>query len=140
MHPTALDLGFSVAALCAALLVTRMPLMSIVTNDTKLAMPTLSVPRGQPRFIGWRQRALARVAVRLSKLFGPRERRAFGILMYHRIAEPVDGFSTPTWNVPPRLFATQLNGLLDLDWKPVPLREVLDFHRKGSRCRGRHLS
>jgi peptidoglycan/xylan/chitin deacetylase (PgdA/CDA1 family) len=131
MHPTALDLGSSVAALRAGLLVTRMPLMSIVTNETQLALPTLSIPRGQPRRIGWRQQALARLAVRMNKLFGPREQRAFGILMYHRVAEPVDGFPTPTWNVPPGLFAAQLTGLLDLGWKPVPLREALESHLQG---------
>jgi hypothetical protein len=108
-----------------------MPLMSIVTNETQLALPTLSVPRGEPRRIGWRQRALARMAVRMNTLFGPRERQAFGILMYHRVAEPVEGFPTPTWNVPPRLLAAQLTGLLDLGWKPIQLREALDSHQQG---------
>ena len=105
--------------------------MSIVTNEPQVELSPLNVPRGQPRRIGWRQQALARLAVWLNSTFGPRERHAFGILMYHRIAEPVDGFPPPTWNVPPRRLAEQLAGLLDLGWRPITLRHALDCYQQG---------
>jgi peptidoglycan/xylan/chitin deacetylase (PgdA/CDA1 family) len=104
--------------------------MPIVAEEPSVAIsPT--IPRGQPRQIGWKQRALANVAVRLNGLLGPRERQAFGILMYHRVAEPVEGFPPPTWNVTPRQLAEQLGGLLALGWKPVPLREALSRREQG---------
>lgn len=104
--------------------------MPNVAGNAALISPP-RVPRGRPRQIGWRQRALAQMAVCLNRLFGPRERQAFGILMYHRVAEPVEGFPRPTWNVPPRRLAEQLAGLLDLGWQPSPLSHVLDHHRHG---------
>jgi hypothetical protein len=81
--------------------------MSIVAKQIPLALPLRRVPRGTPRRIGWRQIALGRMAARLNRLLGPREQQAFGILMYHRVTEPVEGFPPPTWNVPPRALAKQ---------------------------------
>ena len=102
--------------------------MPSVAEDVVAKSPP-PVPRGRPRQIGWRQRTLGRMAAGLSTVLGPRERQALGILMYHRVAEPVEGFPRPTWNVPPRRLAEQLAGLLDLGWRPLPLSQVLDNHR-----------
>ena len=104
--------------------------MPSLTEET-FVTATPRIPRGQPRQIGWRQRLLARMAAHLNGLLGPRARQAFGILMYHRVAAPIEGFPEPTWNVPPRRLAEQLAGLLDLGWKPLPLRQILDAHRSG---------
>jgi peptidoglycan/xylan/chitin deacetylase (PgdA/CDA1 family) len=56
---------------------------------------------------------------------GPREKHAFGILMYHRVVDPVPGKPRPTWNVPPWLFERQLSGLLRRGWQPWPLKQLL---------------
>lgn len=84
------------------------------------------VPRGQPRRVGFAQHALAGIAAGMSELCGPRRGQGFGILMYHRTCDAPRGFARPTWNVPPERFRQQLVGLLRRDWKPVPLRSVLE--------------
>ncbi|MEX2175330.1 MAG: polysaccharide deacetylase family protein [Pirellulaceae bacterium] len=91
----------------------------------------LAVPRGRPRRIGLPQRALAGFATTLSELCGPRETEAFGILMYHRICEPIAGRAQPTWNVSPARFEQQLEGLLRRGFEAWPLREVLAHRRDG---------
>jgi peptidoglycan/xylan/chitin deacetylase (PgdA/CDA1 family) len=89
------------------------------------------VPRGKPRQIGLPQRALAGFATTMSELMGPRQTDSFGILMYHRVADPVAGLPRPTWNVPPERFAQQLEGLLVRGYEAWPLREVLAHRREG---------
>jgi peptidoglycan/xylan/chitin deacetylase (PgdA/CDA1 family) len=84
------------------------------------------VPRGMPQRQTWKRRASIAAARMLTRCFGPRLTDAFGILMYHRIADPVPGLLPPTWNVPPALFEQQLVGLLRRGWRPMPLREVLE--------------
>jgi peptidoglycan/xylan/chitin deacetylase (PgdA/CDA1 family) len=87
-------------------------------------------PRGNVRQVGWKRLALGCVAAVVNDCLGPREKQAFGILMYHRIANPPPGQPPPTWNVPPRLLERQLAGLLGRGWVAWPLRQVLDFvHR-----------
>jgi peptidoglycan/xylan/chitin deacetylase (PgdA/CDA1 family) len=77
------------------------------------------------------QRALGGVATTISEMLGPRETHAFGILMYHRIAEPIPGRAEPTWNVPPELFRQQLEGLCDRGFVAWPLAKVLRHMRDG---------
>jgi peptidoglycan/xylan/chitin deacetylase (PgdA/CDA1 family) len=91
----------------------------------------LPVPHGRPRRIGLPQRALAGFATTMSEILGPRETAGFGILMYHRIIEPIPGRAKPTWNVPPSLFEKQLEGLLSRGFECWPLREVLGHVREG---------
>ena len=88
------------------------------------------IPRGRPRRIGVPQRALAGFATTISSILGPRETAAFGILMYHRITEPVPGFARPTWNVAPERFREQLEGLIKRGFEAWPLREVLVHQRQ----------
>ena len=90
------------------------------------------VPHGLPRPVAPRELAATGLAAVLNDLFGPRERRAFGILMYHRVVNPPPDQPARTWNVPPALFEKQLTGLLDRGWRPLPLRHVLE-------CVERHL-
>jgi len=80
--------------------------------------------------VGLRERAVIGVASVFSDLLGPREKRAFGILMYHRVANPPPGRAKPTWNVSPRRFEQQLKGLLWRGWRPWPLRQVLECMRR----------
>jgi len=76
--------------------------------------------------VGLKRRALAGLAGLFNACFGPREQQAFGILMYHRIANPPPGQPKPTWNVPPARFEKQLQGLLARGWQAWPLRQVLN--------------
>ena len=73
----------------------------------------------------------ARAAVSLSRLFGSRRQKAFGILMYHRIAPITAGAAAPTWNVTPERFRSQIAGLLKRGYEPWPLRSVLECRRDG---------
>ena len=87
------------------------------------------VPHGRPRHIGLAQRALQVASTICNEFAGPRERTAFGILMYHRVTDVIAGVAKPTWNVPPKQFEKQLAGLLRRGFQPWPLRKVLDYHR-----------
>lgn len=78
-----------------------------------------------------RLRALCGAATFLSRLRGMRSGPGFGILMYHRVTDPVPGKPTPTWNVTPERFQEQIGGLLKRGYEPWPLRYALDHHRKG---------
>ena len=70
---------------------------------------------------------------RVPALAGPLADRGpgFGILMYHRFADPAPGLPAPTWNVPPARLRRQLEGLLGLGFKPVRLEDALDTHLAG---------
>ncbi len=60
-----------------------------------------------------------------SRLRGMQSTSTFGILMYHRIIpEEVSGPS-PTWNVTPQQFETQLSGLLEMGFQPVSLSHAI---------------
>jgi peptidoglycan/xylan/chitin deacetylase (PgdA/CDA1 family) len=69
-------------------------------------------------------------AALLGDALGPRRSREFGILMYHRVVEPVKGHPFPTWNVTPDQFRRQLRGLLQRGFQPWPLRKALEYHRR----------
>lgn len=92
---------------------------------------TLRVPKGKPRRIGLSQHALASAAVFCNRAFGPRARDAFGILMYHRVTDPIRGLPRPTWNVPPKQLEQQLAGLLKRGYRAWPLRRVLEYTQEG---------
>src|SRR5262245_43570119 len=79
-------------------------------------------PRGGLQRLTVRRRLALSAARVLTRCFGPRQKDAFGILMYHRITDSVPGFSPPTWNVPPAIFERQLRGLLRRGWRPLRLR------------------
>jgi peptidoglycan/xylan/chitin deacetylase (PgdA/CDA1 family) len=87
----------------------------------------LRVPRGPVRRRTLRKTAGLAVATLFSELCGPREAHAFGILMYHRIVDPVPRKPRPTWNVPPARFEKQLTGLLRRGWEAWPLKQVLEY-------------
>jgi peptidoglycan/xylan/chitin deacetylase (PgdA/CDA1 family) len=74
------------------------------------------------------ERVVRGMAVALNEVWGPCERNGFGILMYHRVIEPVAGHPRPTWNVSPALFESQLSGLLKRGFDPWPLARVLEHH------------
>jgi len=88
------------------------------------------VPREAARRIGLKERAIIAFEAALNDLFGPLEERAFGILMYHRVASPQPNWPKPTWNVPPWRFEKQLQGLLSRGWRAWPLSQVIEcLHR-----------
>lgn len=86
-----------------------------------------AVPRGRPQRITLRQRAINWLAARCQTFCGPREKTGFGILTYHRIANPPPNRPRPTWNVTPVRFEQQLKGLLRRGWQAWPLRQVLHY-------------
>lgn len=89
-----------------------------------------NVPREAARQVGLKDRAVLAFAAALNDLFGPREERAFGILMYHRVVSPPPNRPKPTWNVPPWRFERQLQGLLSRGWRAWPLSQVIEcLHR-----------
>ncbi len=90
----------------------------------------LIVPRGCERRVGLKERLGLAIAAGLNELFGPLEKRAFGILMYHRVVDPPAGVPRPTWSVPPQLLEAQLSGLLARGWQPWPLSQVLACHER----------
>ena len=70
---------------------------------------------------------------RVPTLAGPLADRGagFGVLMYHRFADPVPGLPAPTWNVPPAKLRRQLRGLLKLGFEPARLEDVIDARLAG---------
>lgn len=86
---------------------------------------------GTNRWRRLRRDLAVRAMTPISACLPRRLRHAFGILMYHRIAEHTPGVSAPTWNVTPERFRAQLAGLLQRGYQAWPLRKVLEHHRRG---------
>lgn len=55
----------------------------------------------------------------------------FGILVHHRVTQRVAGFPEPTFNVTPRQFRLQLEGLLRQGYQFWPLRRLVALHLAG---------
>ena len=94
-------------------------------GDISLPDPPRCLPHTAPR--GWQLGARGRglVASFLNTCFGPREKKAFGILAYHRVCDLPENYPTPTWNVTPERFEQQLAGLLARGWQAWSLRQVI---------------
>jgi len=75
--------------------------------------------------------AATQIGAGLHQLFGRRARGALGVLLYHRIAAPVRGLPAPLYNVVPRRFRQQIQGILARGYQAWPLGKVLDFHEAG---------
>jgi peptidoglycan/xylan/chitin deacetylase (PgdA/CDA1 family) len=60
----------------------------------------------------------------ISVLSGHYGRSGFGILMYHRIGEPVQGIEPPTWNVTPATLHRQLQYLQQRGFEAWPLAAI----------------
>jgi peptidoglycan/xylan/chitin deacetylase (PgdA/CDA1 family) len=76
------------------------------------------------------RRAVEQLAAGLSRFVGRCPGDGFGILTYHRVAEPV---GQPTWNVSPGTFRAQLSGVLARGYEPWPLRRLLAHAAAGQR-------
>ena len=100
---------------------------SLETEHFAPASAARSAPRGRPQQCTLKQRALSWLAAGCQACFGPREASGFGILTYHRIANPLPNRPRPTWNVPPPRFEKQLAGLVRRGWQAWPLRQVLHY-------------
>lgn len=75
-----------------------------------------------------RYRAVTMAPTVIRAVLGARWPQAFGILLYHRVTDVPDSPNTPTHNVTPRRFRTQLEGLLQTGYEAWPLRRVLVHH------------
>ena len=91
-----------------------------VPPAARLFPPASKPPRGPYRLKPWLSGRLPVCVPR------PRPDGGFGVLMYHRVTDPVPGLPRPTWNVPPALFRAQLAGLLGRGFRPVRISEMLD--------------
>jgi glycosyltransferase involved in cell wall biosynthesis/peptidoglycan/xylan/chitin deacetylase (PgdA/CDA1 family) len=70
----------------------------------------------------------ATIGVALNGAYGDRADMGFGILMYHRICDPVSRVPEPTINVPGHQFRRQLLGLLQRGFVFWPLRKLIYWH------------
>lgn len=77
----------------------------------------------------WRGTAACSAAL-LGESAEARGGRQFGVLMYHRVIDPIRGQPVPTWNVTPARLREQLAGLLKRGFRPWPLRKVLEYRRR----------
>jgi peptidoglycan/xylan/chitin deacetylase (PgdA/CDA1 family) len=77
------------------------------------------------------KRVAGGVGGELSHVLGSRAGDRLGILAYHRVAPWTAGQPVPTWNVTPRRFRAQLEGLLMRGYRPWPLRQLLEYGRTG---------
>ena len=69
------------------------------------------------------KRVAGRVSALVAALAPPRPVR--GVLVYHRIVDPVPGLPEPTWNVPPAQFEAQIQQMLEAGVRFAPLDDVL---------------
>jgi len=76
-------------------------------------------------------------AAGLGPLLGSGRARGPGILAYHRIAESVAGQPAPTYNVDPKQFRRQLEGLLNRGYRPWALQDLLRCAEQGDRLPSR---
>lgn len=74
---------------------------------------------------------MLRAAVGLRAAAGKPAPPGFGILMYHRVTDPVPAVAEPTWNVRPARLRRQLHGLLRRGFRPRHLSDVLAMHEAG---------
>lgn len=78
------------------------------------------------KIIDYGKRSSARISTWLYRILGSRANGAFGILMYHRIAENTLGITRPTWNVTPENFYRQMERLLSCGYQVWPLRRIVE--------------
>ncbi len=71
------------------------------------------------------KRCVAAFGCGLNGLFEHRSTSTVGILMYHRVANPVPGIEKPTYNVSPAAFRAQMEGLLSRGFTPIALRQLI---------------
>lgn len=107
------------------------PLSMSASESFESPSPIAPVERKPARDPQLTEKTARSVAVALNEVWGPCTRSGFGILMYHRVIDPVSGQPRPTWNVPPARFEEQLSGLLRRGFDPWPLNRVLEHHEKG---------
>lgn len=73
----------------------------------------------------------ARIALGLDSVFGSRAGDGFGVLYYHRVAEPPARIPSPTLNVTPTSFHRQVAGLLDRGFRFMSVGSVLALAQAG---------
>lgn len=83
------------------------------------------------RWVEVRRRLGARLTVPMRAVLGNRAEHAFGILLYHRVVQPIDGRTVPPWSVARERFLQQMQGLLDAGYEPWTLRRVVEYHAAG---------
>ena len=75
------------------------------------------------------KRAAGQASVLLNSVLPNRTDHSLGILVYHRVAENIEGVAKPQMNVPPSCFRQQLSGLRERGFQFASLQQVLN-HRE----------
>ncbi|MBN1851695.1 MAG: polysaccharide deacetylase family protein [Pirellulales bacterium] len=83
------------------------------------------------RLVHFRRRLASIMVTPLTWLLGSRADQLFGILMYHRVVQPIPSIALPRESVTTRRFRQQMQGLLSWGYRPWPLRKILDYHNAG---------
>lgn len=104
-----------------------------MVRSLEMCSDSAAIPVGDQPVVTFRRNRLqdatiwgaVRVACGLHRVFGERVENAFGILMYHRVAERTVGVSSPTANITPQRFRRQLRGLLDQGFEAWPLNKII---------------
>jgi peptidoglycan/xylan/chitin deacetylase (PgdA/CDA1 family) len=78
------------------------------------------------------KRAVASAGSGLNSWLGSRAKGRAGILMYHRVVDPLAGVAPPTWNVTPGALRAQLSGLLARGFTAWPLGQLIEAHARGT--------
>ena len=77
------------------------------------------------------KRAASAVSLLLHWLSPNRPRGTVGILLYHRVAEVVEGLPAPTLNVTPAILRRQLEGLKDREFQFLTLQAIRELCANG---------
>lgn len=101
------------------------------SHHARIAVSDLNTP-WRARLRGLARRGVLQTAVGLRAITGSRPAGGFGILMYHRVADPIPGVAAPTWNVSPARLRRQLRGLRRRGFTPRHLSDVLTMHEAGA--------
>ncbi len=82
-------------------------------------------------FFHFRSTVASYLAWPFRSAFGAIGREGFGVITYHRVCEPVAGYSIPTCSVTPATFRRQLLGLRRRGYQAWPLSRCVEMHRRG---------
>ncbi len=80
------------------------------------------------------------IASGLNRTLGGRAGGRCGILLYHRVTPRVEGVPTPTDNVTPDRFRSQLTGLLDRGYSVASLEDLIEAQHRGHRLPARTVA
>ncbi len=106
-------------------------------NETSTSHSVARMQWAQPRGSGreWLKQRLVRAAANVSaglhRFYPMRAEGNFGMLMYHRVIDPIRGLDQPSINVPPSVFRKQIEGLINRGHEFWRLCDILRLKQSG---------